>query len=47
MGSGSIVLRGGGGSQKLVVALLGVHTPSKNPLPISEVQAYIACSFDK
>jgi hypothetical protein len=30
-GSGSFVLRGGGGSQKVVVALLGVHTPSKNP----------------
>src|SRR5215216_1004027 len=27
---------GGGGSQKLAVALLGVHTLSKNPRPVSE-----------
>jgi hypothetical protein len=25
---------GGGGSQKWAVALLGVHTPSKNPTPV-------------
>jgi hypothetical protein len=28
-GSGSFVLRGGGGSRKLAAALLGVHTPRK------------------
>jgi hypothetical protein len=33
---------GGGGSQKLAVALLGVHTPSKNLAPVSRRQAYIA-----
>jgi hypothetical protein len=32
----------GGGSQEWEVALLGVHTPSKNPRPVSCVQAYIA-----
>jgi hypothetical protein len=32
----------GGGSRKLAVALLGAHTPSKNPPPISGIQAYIA-----
>src|SRR5215213_6915440 len=31
----------GGGSRKLAVALLGAHTPSKNPLPVSQMQAYI------
>src|SRR5829696_4501949 len=41
-GSGSFVLRGGGGSQEWVVALLGAHTPSKNLRPISRTQAYIA-----
>ena len=35
--------RGGrGGSRKLAVALLSVHTPSKNPPPISGMQAYIS-----
>ena len=34
-GSGSFVLRGGGGSRELAVALLWVHTPSKNPRPLS------------
>jgi hypothetical protein len=33
---------GGGGSWKLAVALLGVHTTSKNPPPISGMQAYIS-----
>jgi hypothetical protein len=46
-GSGSFALRGGGGSQKWVVALLGTHIPSKNPRSISRIQAYIACYFDK
>src|SRR5215217_2074849 len=32
----------GGGLQRWAVALLGVHTTSKNPLPISGTQAYIA-----
>ena len=32
-GSGSFVLRGG--SRELAVALLWVHTPSKNPRPLS------------
>jgi hypothetical protein len=32
-GSGSLALRGG--SRKMAVALLGVHTPSKNPLSVS------------
>jgi hypothetical protein len=41
-GSGSFVLRGRGGSRKLAVALLGVHTPSKNPRLVSRLQAYIA-----
>src|SRR5918994_6149123 len=40
-GSGCFALRGGGGSLELAVALLGVHTPSKNPPPISGMQAYI------
>jgi hypothetical protein len=34
-GSGSFVSRGGGGSQKLAVALLGVFTTAKIPLSIS------------
>ena len=46
-GSGSFALRGGGGSWRLAVVLLGVHTHSKNPRPVSRMQAYIACSFDK
>jgi hypothetical protein len=33
----------GGGSLKYAVALLGAHTPSKNPRPISGLQAYTAC----
>jgi len=41
-GSGSFTLRGGGESPKLAVVVLGVHTTSKNPHPISDVQAYIA-----
>jgi hypothetical protein len=41
-GSGSFLLRVGGGSQEWAVALLGGHTPSKNPRPGSKVQAYIA-----
>jgi hypothetical protein len=36
---------GQGGSRKMAVALLGVHTPPKNPGSISGMQAYIACSF--
>jgi hypothetical protein len=40
-GSGSFVLRGGGGSRKMAVALLSVHTTAKNPHPISGMQAYI------
>src|ERR671911_307583 len=32
----------GGGSQKYAVVLLGAHTPSKNPRPLSRIQAYIA-----
>jgi hypothetical protein len=39
-GSGSFALRGG--SQEWTIALLGVHTTSKNPPTISEMQAYIA-----
>jgi hypothetical protein len=31
-----------GGSRELVVALLGVHTTSQNPPPISGMQAYIS-----
>jgi hypothetical protein len=31
-----------GGSRKLAVALLSTHIPSKNPPPISGMQAYIA-----
>jgi hypothetical protein len=42
MGLWSFVLRGRGGSWKLAVALLSVHTSSKNPPPISGMQAYIA-----
>jgi hypothetical protein len=38
---------GGGGSLKMVVALLGVHTPAKNTRSISQIQAYIACSSPK
>jgi hypothetical protein len=41
-GSGSFALPGGGGSWKLAVVVLGVHTLSKNPPPISGMQAYIA-----
>jgi hypothetical protein len=41
-----LVLRGGGGSRKLVIASLGVHTSSKNPHPVSRTQAYIAYPFD-
>jgi hypothetical protein len=33
---------GGGGSWKYAVALLGAHTPSKNPPPISGMQAYLS-----
>ena len=44
-GSGpSFVLRGGGRSRKLAVALLGVHTPSKNLAPVSWIQGHIACA---
>jgi hypothetical protein len=42
-GSGSFALRVGGGSQEWAVAMLGAHTPSKNPRPVSWTQAYIAC----
>jgi hypothetical protein len=31
-----------GGSQEWAVALLGVHTSSRNPRPIQRIQAYIA-----
>src|SRR5829696_1862096 len=42
-GSGSFALRmGGGGSQEWAVALLGSHTPSKNPSSFIRVQAYFA-----
>jgi hypothetical protein len=40
MGLHSFVL--GGGSRKMAVALLGVHTPSKNSPQISGMQAYMA-----
>jgi hypothetical protein len=43
MGLRFLCVAGRGGSQELVVALLGAHTPWKNPLPVSWVQAYIAC----
>jgi hypothetical protein len=43
-GSGPFVLRGGGRSRKLAVALLGVHTPSKNLAPVSWIQGHIACA---
>jgi hypothetical protein len=46
-GSGSFVSRGGGGSWKIAVALLGVHTTSKNPPPISWAQAYITYRFGR
>jgi hypothetical protein len=46
-GSGSFALRGGGGSRKMAVALLSVHTPSKNPRPILGMQAYIAYILGK
>jgi hypothetical protein len=32
-----------GGRRNGAVALLSVHTPSKNPHPVSRTQAYIAC----
>jgi hypothetical protein len=32
-----------GGSPKYGLAFLGAHTPSKNPLSVSGVQAYMAC----
>ena len=35
-------IAGGGGSRRMRVALLGAHTPSKNPRPVSRTQAYIA-----
>jgi len=35
-GSGSFVLRGGGGSWKLVGVVLGIHTTSKNPRPVEK-----------
>jgi hypothetical protein len=35
---------GGGGSRKMAVALMSVHAPSKNPHPVSRMQAYIAYS---
>jgi hypothetical protein len=41
-GSSSFVLRGGGGSRKLAVALPSVHAPPRNPPPISGIQAYMA-----
>jgi hypothetical protein len=41
-GSGSFALRGWGESQEWAVALPDVHTPWKNPPPISGMQAYIA-----
>jgi hypothetical protein len=46
-GSGPFELRGGGGSRKMAVALLSVHAPSKNPPPISGMQAYIACPIGR
>jgi hypothetical protein len=36
-GSGSFVLQGGGGSQKMAVALLGVHIPSKNSTQFTDI----------
>jgi hypothetical protein len=42
MGLRFICVAGGGGSQERAVAFLGVHTTSKNPPPVSQVQAYIA-----
>jgi hypothetical protein len=44
-GSGSFVMRGGGGSWKIAIVLLRAHTSSKNPRPISGMQAYIAYLF--
>src|SRR5215207_9084775 len=41
-GSGSFALQGWSGSREWAVASLGVRTPSKNPRPVSEIQAYIA-----
>ena len=43
-GSGPFVLRGGGRSRKSAVALLGVHTPSKNLASVSRIQGHIACA---
>jgi hypothetical protein len=31
----------------MTVALLGVHTPLKNPRPVSRIQAYIAELFNR
>jgi hypothetical protein len=42
---GSGPLAGGGGSQEWAVALLGAHTPARNPRSISGAQAYIAYLF--
>jgi hypothetical protein len=38
---------GGGGSREYAVALPGAHTLSKNPLPVSRIQAYISCVLDR
>ena len=46
-GSGPFVLRDGGGSRKLAVALPGVHTPSKDLAPVSRIQGHIACARPK
>jgi len=42
MGLRFFCVGGGGGSWKMAVALLSVHTTAKNPHPISGMQAYIA-----
>lgn len=47
-----IVLRGGSGSQEKTGRFSEAYTPSKNPAPVSWMQAYIAytlqlrCRFD-
>src|SRR5215217_7664968 len=46
-GSGPFMLRGGGGSQEWAIALLGVHTPSRNPPLVPLIQAYIAYALDR
>jgi hypothetical protein len=42
LGLGFFCVAGGGGLYKLAVALLGAQTTSKNPVPVSQLQACIA-----